>query len=231
MIRNNSNRIFKFDLKQIKKVINASTLKNTIFFSGGIILFILGVIVYGIILNLRNIPLQEAMTEKGFTELDNPNILIDRKTYTLHLYEDSVLIKSYRASFGKNTSSPKNKAGDLATPVGKYEICDIDTTSKYYIFLKLNYPNINDAAEALRMGVISQKTYDNLSYEFYYKGCPNPNTVLGGNIGIHGIGEYNEIFKNLPFVYNWTDGSVAVSNESIQEVYSVIKKGTEVVIK
>lgn len=55
--------------------------------------------------------------------------------------------------------------------------------------------------------------------------------MLGGNIGIHGIGRLNPIFKNLPFVYNWTDGSIAISNESLDELLSVINTGTQVVIK
>ena len=37
--------------------------------------------------------------------------------------------------------------------------------------------------------------------------------------------------KNLPFVYNWTNGSISVSNEAIDEIFSVVQKGTKVVIK
>jgi murein L,D-transpeptidase YafK len=224
-------RILEFDFRHISKYVNKSTLKNTLYFSGGIILFIVGVIAYGIILNLREIPLSKAIQEKGFTKLKDVNIIIDRKNYSLNLYEDSVLIKSYRASFGKNINSPKGRAGDGATPVGDYQICSIDTASKYHKFLQLNYPNIHDATEGLRMGLISQKTFDSLKFEFYYEGCPNSYSPLGGNVGIEGIGKYNYIFKNLPFVYNWTDGSIAISNENIDEIYSVVKKGTKVVIK
>ena len=231
MTRDRNQKIVKFDINSISKFINKSTLKNALYFSGGIILFMAGVIVYGIIINLREVPLSEAMKLKGYTELKNPNIIIDRKSYTLNLYEDTVLIKSYRASFGKNINNPKSRAKDDATPVGDYEICSIDTTSKYHKFLRINYPNVHDATEGLRMGLLSQKIYDNLKFEFYHEGCPSSNTALGGNIGIEGIGEYNSIFKNLPFVYNWTNGSIAVSNESIDEIYSVIKKGTKVVIK
>ena len=39
------------------------------------------------------------------------------------------------------------------------------------------------------------------------------------------------IFKNLPFVFNWTNGSIAMSDENIDEIHSVIREGTEVVIK
>ena len=56
-------------------------------------------------------------------------------------------------------------------------------------------------------------------------------TYLGGNVGIQGIGRLNFLFKYLPFNYNWTDGSVAISNENMDELYSVVKKGTRVVIK
>lgn len=171
------------------------------------------------------------MVLKGYKTLKNTQIVIERRNYCLNLYEDSVLIKTYRANFGRNISLPKSKKDDNATPVGEYRICDIDTVHKYYKFLRINYPNLNDAAEALRKGIISQKEFDELKFEFYYEDCPSDNTALGGGIGIHGIGEYNSIFKNLPFVFNWTDGSVAVTNESINEIYSVVKKGTKVVIK
>ena len=231
MAGNNNQKILQFNFKNVSRYINKSTLKITLYFSGGIVLFMIGVIVYGVILNLRDIPLSESMQEKGFTKLENTNIIIDRKNYTLALFEDTVLIKSYRASFGKNINSPKSRAGDGATPVGDYQICSVDTTSKYHKFLQLNYPNIHDSMEGLRMGWISQRTFDNLKFEFYHEGCVDGNTPLGGHIGIQGIGEYNSIFKNLPFVYNWTDGSIAVSNEDIDEIYSVIKKGTKVVIK
>ena len=211
--------------------LNKSLLRNIVFFSGGIILFISGCIVYGIILNLKEIPLSEAMAEKGFSKLEKPYVVVNRQSYTLELFEDSVLIKSYRANFGRNVNLPKSKAGDLSTPVGNYEICEIDTVNKYYKFFKLDYPNLNDAAEALRKGIITQTQYDSIKYDLELGNCPPPNTPLGGDIGIQGIGRLNFVFRYLPFNYNWTDGSIAISNEDIDELYSIVKKGTLVVIK
>jgi murein L,D-transpeptidase YafK len=218
------------DIK-LSNFINKNTLRIVFYMTAGIIVFIIGVIIYGIILNSLEDTLQEKMLEKGFTELKNVNILVDRKTFTLSIYEDTVLIKDYRASFGRNINIPKSRADDNATPVGEYKICDIDSAYKYYKFLKLNYPNLNDASEALRKGIISQREFDQLKFEFYYEDCPKLKTALGNNVGIHGIGELNYIFKNLPFVYNWTDGSIALKNESIDEILTVVKKGTKVVIK
>jgi murein L,D-transpeptidase YafK len=211
--------------------LNKDVLKNVIYLTFAIMIFFFGVIVYGIVLNFRDVPLSEAMLKNGYTEITNPKIVVDRHNYTLGIYEDSVLIKNYRVSFGKSVHTPKTRAGDKATPVGVYKICKIYTTHKYYKFFQLNYPNLDDGADALRKGLISQKEYNDIKFEYYYEGCTRYHNVLGGNIGIHGIGELNYIFKNLPFVFNWTDGSIAMSNENIDEIYSVIREGTEVVIK
>ena len=190
-----------------------------------------GVIAYGVILNIREATLSEAMLGKGFTQLNDPNIIIDRDTYALMLYEDTVFVKSYRVSLGRNAHKIKNKAGDEATPVGEYIICAIDTSHEYDIFFRLNYPNLDDAAEALRKGWISQKEFNQIKFEFFYEDCTKYNDALGGDIGIHGIGRLNYIFKNLPFVFNWTNGSIAMSDENMNELYSIIKVGTKVVIK
>lgn len=215
----------------VKKIFESSLLKNILFTFGAITLFLVGIVVYGIILNLREIPLKEAMIQKGFRKLENPNILINRKTYSLNIYEDTVFIKSYRASFGRNLMEKKKRANDDATPVGDYKICSIEKDPNYYKFLKLNYPNLDDAVDALRGGLITQKEFNEIKFQFYYEDCIDPNTILGGNVGIHGLGRLNIFFENLPFVYNWTDGSIAISNENLDEILTVVKKGTKVVIK
>lgn len=215
----------------IKSLLESSLLRNIIFTIGAVILFLSGIIVYGIVLNLREIPLEEAMAQKGFTKLEDVNLVVNRKTYTLNLYEDTVFVKSYRASFGRNLLDKKKDANDGATPVGEYKICSIENHPSYYKFLRLNYPNLDDAVEALRKSLITQKEFNEIKFQFYYEDCIDANTVLGGNIGIHGLGRLNYIFKNLPFVYNWTNGSIAISNENLDEILKVIHKGTKVVIK
>lgn len=215
----------------LKSILDSTLLRNILLTIGATVLFFSGMIVYGIILNLREVPLNESIAQKGFKKLEDVNLIVDRKSYTLNLYEDTVLIKSYRASFGRNLTEKKKLANDGATPVGEYKICSIIDDPTYYKFLRLNYPNLDDAVEALRKSLITQKEFNDLKFQYYYEDCISDNTVLGGNVGIHGLGRLNYIFKNLPFVYNWTDGSIAVSNESLDEILTVIHKGTKVVIK
>jgi len=204
-------------------------LKNVLYFIASIVIFFAGVILYGMILNLSEPSLPEMMVSKGLRYLVNVKIQVDRKNYKLNLYSDTILVKSYKAVFGRNSNSPKIFTKDYKTPVGKYVICDIDTSSTYNKFFRLNYPNKNDLAEALKAKLISNKEYQQMYNDLEQGDCPTvkDETLI---IGIHGIGRLNAIFKNLPFVFNWTNGSIAVSNEDIDEIYSAIKKGTEVVI-
>lgn len=219
------------DISQVRHFVNINVLKNVIFFSGGTIVFILGMVVYGIILNYREVPLKQLMKEKKITVFENPNLIIDRKSYSLQLFDDTILVKTYRANFGRNIQSPKLLASDGATPVGEYKVCSLDTSENFHRIIKINYPNINDAIDALRKNYITQKEFDSIKYQNEYEECPQPHYVMGGNMGIQGIGRFDFIFRNLPFNFNWTDGNVAVSNEDIDELFLVMKKGAKIVIK
>ena len=205
-------------------------LKNILYISGIIVLFFAGVVLYGVILNLREITLEEALLEKGLVKLNNIRLIVDRKNYRIELYSDKDLIKTYKAVFGKTTGTFKTSANDNVTPIGEYRICSIDTSSKYHKFLRLDFPNERDAAEALKQNYINRDEFGGIMLAAKKNECPPQETKLGAEIGIHGIGKYNLIFKNLPFSFNWTNGSIAVSNENIDELYSVVKIGTLVKI-
>ncbi len=205
-------------------------LRNVLYISGSVAVFFAGLICYGIVLNLREVTLAEAMKEKGLDKINDVNLIINRKDYRVELYNRKVLVKTYKAVFGKNNSSLKTSSNDLVTPIGDYIICSIDTVSRYHKFLKLNYPNNKDAGEALKQGYINSEEFSVIMNSSKNYNCPSEETRLGADIGIHGIGEYDFIFKNLPFSFNWTDGSIAVSNKSIDELYSVVKIGTPVKI-
>jgi len=210
---------------------NFNLLKNIIFTIITIIIFLIGIVLYGMILNLRDVPLNESIIKSGVDKFENVNLVIDRKLFTLYLYSDTTLIKKYRVSFGKNLRDKKKVLNDGATPVGVYSICEIIENHKYHKFFRLNYPNESDAIDALRNGQISQKEFELLMFKLQNGSCPTDKTSLGGYIGIHGIGRFNFFLKNLPFVFNWTNGSIALSDEHIDEIFSVISKGTKVVIK
>lgn len=204
-------------------------LRNLVYFSTSIIVFFGGMIVYGIILNLREETLYEAMQEKGITNLDNIQLVVSRNNYTLDLYSDTTLIKTYKVVFGQGSGKVKTSKNDNVTPLGTYHVCKVDTNSFFYKKVYLNYPTKKDAAEAFKNGIINKDEFNLINTA--KSNCPPSNTSLGADIGIHGIGEYDFIFKNLPFAFNWTNGSIALSNENVDELVSVVNINTLVEIR
>jgi murein L,D-transpeptidase YafK len=196
-----------------------------------VILFFIGIVAYGIVINMREVSLAESMIAKKITQITDPSIVIDRRNYTLELYSDTIMVKKYNVVFGRNNGSIKLSKNDQVTPIGIYSICRIDTNYTYYKKMYINYPNKLDAGEALKLKIISKEEFFEITKSNRLHKCPYENTILGGEIGIQGIGEYNLIFKNLPFVFNWTNGSAAISNESMDELLSVVDIGTKVTIK
>ena len=204
--------------------------KNILYIIASATIFFAGLIFYGVILNFREVTLDEAMAEKGITKIADPKLLIDRKNFRLELYSGKVLLKTYKAVFGKNNSLVKTSRDDKVTPLGEYKICGMDTTVKYHKFLRLDYPSTHDAAEGLTRGYLTKDEFDAIMLTHRLNKCTPKETHLGSEIGIHGIGTYDIIFRNLPFSFNWTNGSIAVSNQNIDELYKVLKVGTPVSI-
>lgn len=174
--------------------------------------------------------LDEAMAQNSISKLSNVNIVIRRQSQILMLYSDTTFIKQYTVIFGRNGNS-KTKKGDLATPRGSFEICGIDLSQNYYKFIKFNFPNIEYANEAFRNKLISEEVYSNFVEVSTTGECPKNNPAISEPIGIHGFGKLNFIFKYLPFSVNWTNGSIGMSNEDLDELLTCVSKGTKIVIQ
>lgn len=123
------------------------------------------------------------------------------------------------------------KKGDLATPRGSFQICSLDSSENYHKFIRIYYPTIEIANNALQNKSISVEIFDNIVASISNGSCIDDSSNYSEKIGIHGYGQLNFIFKYLPFAVNWTNGSVGMSNEEIDELFSVVKKGTKIVIQ
>ncbi len=206
-------------------------IKNIIYFSSSLLIFFAGVVAYGVFLNSREKPLSEIMDSFSYDVKGNINIIVDKSRYKLYLYSDTLLIKAYNVSLGKGGQKKRDSFYGNATPVGSYIICKIDTVNKYHKAMIINYPNKYDAAEALRNNQISREIYMKIDGCISANSCTSDVLPDAEPISLHGIGDYDFIFRNLPFVFNWTNGSIALSNKSIDELYSVVGEGTPVLIK
>ena len=87
-------------------------LKNIIFISTSMVFFFAGLIVYGVILNIREVTLSEAHHEKKMSKLNDVHLVVDRKNYRIELYSDKILVKTYKAAFGRNSSIMKTSVSE-----------------------------------------------------------------------------------------------------------------------
>ena len=137
-----------------------------------------------------------------------PAIVVLKDKHTLTLFDNGKPVRTYTAELGYNSVGDKWRAGDAATPEGRYRITAKKGVgqSAYHMALLLNYPNEEDVRrfqEAKRAGRVSKRA------------------SLGGLIEIHGEGGKGK---------DWTKGCVALSNDNMHDLFARVSVGTPVTI-
>ncbi|WP_136067078.1 L,D-transpeptidase family protein [Modicisalibacter radicis] len=156
-------------------------------------------------------------------------LLVDEASSTLRVYRGEREIERFHPiSVGRRGVSQARLRGDMKTPAGEFRINWINRDSHFNIFLGLDYPNLDNARQALQSGVFSEVEFDR--YLAYYRrhGAPPQDTVLGSNIGIHGLGKAD---PSIHEQFNWTEGCVAVTNAQIERLADLVQLGTRVIIR
>lgn len=143
-------------------------------------------------------------TSFAFT-VDKVVIVKSQRLMTL-MAKDQV-VKRYEVSLGRNPVGPKIQQGDEKTPEGNYKIDFKKHNSSFHRALRISYPNPEDRARAKELGV-------------------DP----GGDIMIHGLDPRYSHFGFLHLFMDWTNGCIAVTNSEIEEIFSLVSTGTDVVI-
>ena len=124
------------------------------------------------------------------------------------LFSGETVIKTYAVAIGRGGYSPKQRAGDHRSPEGLYQIDRRKKDSSFHRALHISYPNETDRERARKLGA-------------------SP----GGDIMIHGIPNgWGWIGPNHRAT-DWTDGCVAVTDDEIEEIWSLVPDGTPVEIR
>jgi murein L,D-transpeptidase YafK len=131
-------------------------------------------------------------------------------------------------AFGAAGVKEKRRAGDDVTPRGLYTVGWIRRQSKFTHFIGLTYPSVADAERGYKAGVIDSRTLNRIKSAFERQQIPPQDTALGGFIGIHGLGKGS---PSIHQIANWTAGCVAVDNQQIRELSTLIRAGTQVEIR
>lgn len=156
-------------------------------------------------------------------------VKVDNRSSTLSVYRgDYELERIHPISVGRAGTSRMRVRGDRQTPLGEFFIDVINPASRFHLFFRVDYPTPWHALDALNAGVMSRAEYEDYHYYLRRHGRPPQDTVLGGNIGIHGLGDGD---PELHGRFDWTLGCVAVTNEQVERLASLIGIGTRVVIR
>lgn len=141
---------------------------------------------------------------------------------------DELVVRFPGISIGRGGTAGVHLEGDHTTPLGEYRIQRINRQSRFHLFFELNYPRLPDLHEAHRNGVLDDETYLQLLDRIWRHGRLPPDTPLGGNIGLHGLGEANPLLHRR---LNWTQGCVALTDAQIEALAGHVGLGTLVVIQ
>lgn len=123
----------------------------------------------------------------------------------LFLLSEGKIRREFRIALGSNPEGPKQHEDDGRTPEGRYVLDYRVKNSGFHKAIHISYPNAGDTESAVMAG-------------------QSP----GGQITIHGQ-HYG--FGWLSFLsqrFDWTDGSIALSNRDMDIVWRLVKPGTPI---
>jgi murein L,D-transpeptidase YafK len=158
-------------------------------------------------------PAVRAPAESAATTAAGPlrlvdSIVVEKKARTLTLYADGKPMRTYLVALGATPVGDKVRAGDNRTPEGLFYIDARQPNSKYHLALHISYPNAVHRARAAAIGA-------------------DP----GGDIMIHGLPNGLGSAGAAHRRNDWTNGCVALTDEEIEQIWSVVPIGTPVEIK
>ena len=160
-------------------------------------------------------PIQPALSAQEIEEINKTKpvttIEVFKQQRQLKLKHHDQIIRSYPIRLGFNPMGHKQFEGDGKTPEGTYTIDWRNPQSAYYKSLHISYPNPNDLTYAKQR----QKS-------------------AGGDVMIHGTVPTPATAFPASSTYmprkDWTLGCIAVTNADMDEIWQLVKNGTQIII-
>lgn len=126
----------------------------------------------------------------------------------LYAYRDGEVVMTCNVALGREPRGHKVMEGDGRTPEGRYTISGARHDSDFHLSLHISYPNAEDRARARALGV-------------------RP----GGQIKLHGLDPGIEAeWHDRHWLFNWTNGCIAVTNAEMEELWDSVALGTPIEI-
>lgn len=156
-------------------------------------------------------------------------ILVDTRQKTLTVMEGDHPLEVFTdISLGSRGAGLKRREGDHITPLGVFRVGRLNESSRFDLFIGLDYPNLEYAERAYQEKTIDIVTYYRIRRALEAGRTPPQDTPLGGFIGIHGIGAGDPA---IHADFNWTQGCIALNNNQIRRLTRWVQVGTRVDIR
>lgn len=135
-------------------------------------------------------------------------IIVLKGERRLYLMREGEVLRSYRVALGKQPRGTKLHEGDGRTPEGRYTLDARNAGSRFYRALRVSYPSPADRMRAKALG-----------------------QAAGGLIMIHGLPNERPAWGEEHWMFNWTNGCIAVTNREMDEIWSSVDVGTPIEIR
>ncbi|NLM17580.1 MAG: L,D-transpeptidase [Candidatus Riflebacteria bacterium] len=151
-----------------------------------------------------------------------PEVFVSKSKCKMFVASGGQIVVTYPVWIGESPLGDKKTASDRKTPEGEFYICHKEKPYKYHLFLGFSYPSATHAKRASFNQIISNAEEAAILEAWQKQECIPSATPLGGNLGLHGFGGVAE---------DWTqDGSIAMYNRDIEELYWNIPLRTPLII-
>jgi murein L,D-transpeptidase YafK len=130
-------------------------------------------------------------------------VVVEKSARRMALFRKGRKIKVYEIALGGDPVGAKVRHGDQRTPEGSYRIDRHQYGGRYDFALHVSYPKAEDTERAKAMGA-----------------------EPGGDVMIHGLKRGLGWLGRLHRLRDWTDGSIAVTDAEMNEIWRVVPDGT-----
>lgn len=138
-------------------------------------------------------------------ELQADKVVVLKGKRELQLWHEDTLLDSFRVALGRQPKGHKRFEGDGKTPEGRYYLRGWKEDSNFYRAMHISYPNATDRARALANG-----------------------KKPGGAIMLHGLASEIVGWGKDHYLFNWTEGCIALTNEEMDVIWRRVRPGTPI---
>ena len=134
-------------------------------------------------------------------------VRVQKSERRMQLLSGETLVREYKIALGARPIGHKRWQGDERTPEGRYALDWRNPNSIAHKSIHISYPNAQDSAAAKSIGV-----------------------PPGGAIIIHGAANGYGWWGWVLQLIDWTDGCIAVTNQEMDEIWTLVQDGTPIEI-